>query len=252
MDCAALDGGADEGEGLGGGDVNRKARSGDEVHCWNDLCGGCVVGGECAGGLDGGDCAEGDGNGAVGVVSGDEGALAVALLLDGDALCLADPAGVIFCGDLLEGCCKFCGALVLDFVGNDVCKAAGGRTRATYEAGDVADRGASFLKDAERVCEVLVGFAGEAYNKVRAEGKQRKALVEFVCQVDVVLGGVLAVHGLQGAFASALYRQVDELVHTIVLEAFHKGFLVLQDVAGIAHTKAHAVIAGNFYKDLLD
>ena len=116
-------------------------------------------------------CFAGYGDGAVGGVPGNVGALAVAGLFDDDRFGSANPTGIVFGGNPLEGFCKGGGTLVLDAVGNGALHIECGGVRARHEAGNVADCRAGLSEDIQGVLKVPLGFAGESDDEVGAEGK---------------------------------------------------------------------------------
>ena len=142
---------------------------------------------------------------------------------------LADPALVVFLGDLLEGVEQLCGAFVLYAVRNGrrvggVCffHAGSNSSLAGHEPRNIADGGAGFLQQVKGLLKVGVCFAGESHNQVCTEGEQREFFLQLQRKVTEVLYGVLAVHELQNALAPALDRNVQELVEPFVLKTFQQ------------------------------
>ena len=94
-------------------------------------------------------------------------------LFDHDVACIAYPEGVVLLSDFLEGVEEDGGAFVLYCIGNPergvLFHACRGRAGARHKAGDVAYRRAGFFEQPHRFCEIVVGFAGETDDDVRAE-----------------------------------------------------------------------------------
>ena len=58
---------------------------------------------------------------------------------------------------------------------------------------------------------------------------------------------MLAVHGLENVFATALHGQVNELVDAFVFKTFDELVQVKHHVARVSHTKTNLVVAGDFF-----